>query len=255
MKFFHSILFTSILLFTACSKDEDTDDLINLSDYIESNQNFELINELIACAAGDSEKITPLETEVSLFFYPIEGSYEFRCFETKTTDIQKDNYNNYEEKSYDLINVFGGYLKKFLVKDTGGEKWAIVTYKRDGKLHICNPVRYKHYSKPSEFNNDLIQTSSNATGPFFEWENGRENDNAIFFQVISDENDNNNLITGTYTYDLKFQYYDTSNVVLNITSNNTNTTLETGAPYNFTLMGVSEDNWVNLVCMDNFIAQ
>lgn len=255
MKFFYSILFASILIFSACSKDEDKSELSNLSDYIEENQDYELINELIACAAGDAEENTPLETEVSLFFYPIEGSYEFRCFETTSADVQKDNYSNYEEKSYDLVNVFDGYLKKFLVKDTGAEKWAIVTYKRDGKLHICTPVRYKHYSKPSEFNNDLLQVSNNETELLFEWQNGRETDNAIFFQVVSDETNNNSLITGTYTYDQWFRYYDTSNVVLNITSSNADTQLQSGAPYNFTLMGVSEDNWVNLVCMDSFNAQ
>lgn len=253
LKLLYSIFFASLLLFTACSKDEDTSELVNLSSYLGKNQDFEITNELIACAAGDFEKNTPLETEVSLFFYPLDGAYDFHCFETESTDDQKDDYDNYEQKPYDLIDVFGGYLKKFLVKETGSEKWAIVTYKREGKIHICNPVRYKHYSKPSEFNNNLLAVSSNDTGPLFEWGNGREEDNAIFFQVISDEN--NDLITGTYTYDKFFQYYDTSNVVLNITSPDADTELQSGSPYNFTLMGVSEDNWVNLVCTNTFNAQ
>lgn len=253
MKFIYSFFIASLVLFTSCSKDDSSSESINLSSYLENNQDFELVNELIACAAGDYQKNTPLETEVSLFFYPLNGAYDFHCFETNSIDQAKDEYENYEQKSYDLLDVFGGYLKKFLVADTGGEKWAIVTYKREGKIHICNPVRYKHYSKPSEFNNDLLEITTNEMGPLFEWENGIEADNAIFFQVISDAN--NDLITGTYTYDKWFQYYNTSNVVLNITAADANTELQNGAAYHFTLMGVSEDNWVNLVCMGNFEGQ
>lgn len=49
-------------------------------------------------------------------------------------------------------------------------------------------------------------------------------------------------------------YYNTSNVVLNITTQ-TPPSLIVGNNYNFTLMDVSEDNWVNLVIQKTFKAQ
>ena len=69
-------------------------------------------------------------------------------------------------------------------------------------------------------------------------------ENVIYFQVISDTD--NNLISGTYTIEKNFTFYDLDNVVFNITDPNANPTLEPNKTYNFTLMGVSEDNWVNL---------
>ena len=88
--------------------------------------------------------------------------------------------------------------------------------------------------------------------PKFVWEDNAVGDNAIYFQVISD--DQNNLISGTYTYDNYFQFYDLENVVLNITTQ-TPQPLTLNQEYNFTLMDVSEDNWVNWVVLKTFEAK
>ena len=52
-----------------------------------------------------------------------------------------------------------------------------------------------------------------------------------------------NLISGTYTYEPNFTFYDLSNVVLNITDTSSVPLLKENSTYTFTLMGVSEDNW------------
>ena len=88
--------------------------------------------------------------------------------------------------------------------------------------------------------------------PNFSWEDGSYSDTKIYFQVVSD--DENNLISGTYTFESMFQFYDLENVVLNITKG-TPDMLERSADYNFTLMGVSEDNWVNLFSQKSFRIQ
>jgi len=75
------------------------------------------------------------------------------------------------------------------------------------------------------------------------WDEGKYKDSKIYFHVISD--DANNVLSGTYTFERNFQYYKLDNVVLNVTQG-TPPVLESGAFYNFTLLGVSEDNWVNL---------
>ena len=86
--------------------------------------------------------------------------------------------------------------------------------------------------------------------PTFKWVDGSIKENVIYFQVISDEA--NNLISGTYTYEKEFTFYDLSNVVFNITDPNTNPELQPNSDYKITLMGVSEDNWVNLYMEEEF---
>ena len=79
--------------------------------------------------------------------------------------------------------------------------------------------------------------------PIFEWEDGRFDDTVIYFQAVLTEN--NDLLSSTYTFDKNFQYYNLDNVVLNITEVEP-PSLEENINYGFTLLAVSEDNWVNL---------
>ena len=77
--------------------------------------------------------------------------------------------------------------------------------------------------------------------PKFTWQAGTIKETAIYFEIISTEN--NNLRSGTYIYNKWFQYYNLSNTILNITRTSLpNLLVENN--YNFALMCVSEDNWV-----------
>ncbi|MGI9551707.1 MAG: hypothetical protein ACR2MT_10935, partial [Aurantibacter sp.] len=112
------------------------------------------------------------------------------------------------------------------------------------KVHLCNPIRIKKDSKPTEYLPDSVAvTNINTIMPRFEWSDGTHDDSVIYFQVVSDNQDD--LLSGTYTNDRNFRYYDTTNVVLNITRE-LPPQLDPNGAYKFTLMGVSEDNWVNL---------
>ena len=83
--------------------------------------------------------------------------------------------------------------------------------------------------------------------PIFTWPDNLVGDNAIYFQIVS--NDNNDLLSGTYTKENQFQYYKLDNVTLNITQQNP-PSLQNGITYKFTLMDVSTDNWVNAVTLN-----
>jgi hypothetical protein len=72
---------------------------------------------------------------------------------------------------------------------------------------------------------------------------------AIYFQVVSDDSDD--LLSGTYTFETQFKYYDLDNVVLNVTRE-TPPDLIPDQTYGFTLMGVSENNWVNTFAQISF---
>tara|TARA_B110000037_G_scaffold188288_1_gene219533 strand:- start:56975 stop:57187 length:213 start_codon:yes stop_codon:yes gene_type:complete len=61
-----------------------------------------------------------------------------------------------------------------------------------------------------------------------------------------------NLISGTYTYEKNFTFYDLTNVVLNIKDVDPALALQPNRTYRITMMAVSQDNWVNLLCEKKF---
>jgi len=242
-----------ILLFFSCKKELATVkyDTSILSDYIKSESvQFVLTNQLIACAAStDLADLEQSAFPISIFYYPIKGAYDIKYFEINNIGSDQSNYTNYTFQDLLQVPVFNGYLGRFkcnVSKDT----WCIVTYKTPRKLHICNPIKIKHYSQPTLFAPQVITVQHNRVQPKFSWIDSTSINNAIYFQVVSDTADN--LISGTYTYDKYWNFYDLSNVVLNIRDVSPIPTLANDTKYNLTLMGVSKDNWVNIVGQKEF---
>lgn len=221
-----------------------------LSDYIALNADLE-IDFLIACAAGKQGGMHGIAAEpTAIYFYPEEGATDYRYYEANDVadSISFDQYNRVD---LPLSPLFNGYLQRWNHDSFEGERMAIVTYVTEGKIHISDPIRIKTNPKPTEVN-DLVEIEVQDSVVHFEWQDGVIDENVIYFQVITD--DNGNLMSGTYTYDRSWTFYDTSNVVLNITAD-ANPTLQSGSDYTFTMMAVSEDNWVNLLIQKGFVAQ
>lgn len=239
-----------LLLCLSCEKKENRElDPDVLEDYIELNSDLEL-TDLIACAGGRAEGLfNNMSEPTSVFFYPISGAIDFRYFETESL-ADSSSFSNYKAKALPNDPMFNGYLWKFNNLSFEGERMGVVTYKTPGKLHVCTPIRLKTNVKPSELNASLVTIVENGVNPTFTWEDGQIEENVIYFQVISDAE--GNLISGTYTYEKNFTFYDLSNVVLNITDASSSPMLVSGQNYIFTMMGVSEDNWVNLIIEKEF---
>ncbi len=244
------IFIALVLLIVACGKDDDLQLQESiLADYIELNSDLELAD-LVACAGGNEEGLLGLpSTPTDVVFYPIEGAVDFRYFEAENVADSLD-YSKYIAKDLSDEPVFNGYLWKFNNTPFPGERMGIVTYKTPGKLHVCSPVRLKKNVKPTEVNSDLVNVVENGVMPSFFWEDGTIAENIIYFQVISDSE--NNLISGTYTVEREFTFYDLSNVVFNITDSTFTPTLQPNRNYKFSLMGVSEDNWINFFAEQEF---
>ncbi|MCF7567680.1 hypothetical protein L3X37_04785 [Sabulilitoribacter arenilitoris] len=237
-------IFVSFLVFTSCLNDND-DNLGNTLDVYILNKSFEM-GAVIACAASDEKT-----NDVLTFYYPEAGAINIRFYETQNAQVNKDDFSNYLLNDLYSEPLFNGYLGRF-PQSSPNEKWVIVTFELDGEIKISNPIRIKHLTKPTVWNDEVAIDQSQSGMPNFKWEHNAFGDNAIYFQVVSDEQ--NNLLSGTYTYDNDFQYYDISNVVLNVTTD-APPELIIGNSYNFTLMDVSEDNWVNWVIQKTFDAQ
>lgn len=233
----------TLTLLASCSSDSDITLPRNLQEYIDANASLEL-DEVIACAATAKGS----NTTSHIFYYPISGATDIRYYETDSANVNENDFSIYRRKDLSQQDVFGGKLQRF-TKSSEIETWGIVTYVTDGKLHKSNPIRLKNATKMSEYSDTVVIDSTNKTMPVFTWDDGTIKENIIYFQVISDEEDN--FISGTYTTEKTFTYYDTSNVVLNINTV-TPADLEADKTYNFTLMAVSLDNWVNLIIEKTF---
>ncbi len=243
MKFIWYIGVLAVLL--SCSSNSDLPNENTLARYT-LNETTET-GAVIACAGSDMET-----NDVLVFYYPENGAIDVRLYETVDVEVDNSNFLNYTRIESEFIPFFNGTLGKF-VRSLAVEKWIIVTYELNGEIKISNPIRTKQIEKPSVWNDEVTIDQDTSTMPIFNWINNAFGDNAIYFQIISDEE--NNLLSGTYTSENEFQYYNTSNVILNITPE-TPPNLTVGTSYNFTLMDVSVDNWVNLFILNkNFIAQ
>lgn len=232
-------LFYSFLFLMSCSNDEL--ELTTLATYL--NTSDVVLDNVIACAASN-------ETDdlVSVFLYPRPDASNIKYFEATSDTIDKNNFESYEPIDAPVSDVFNGFMKKFDVA-IAEEKWVIVTFEEDNKIHVSNPIRIKNLSKPTEYTAANVNIQENSTTPLITWEDALYDDNRIYFQVISDAD--NNLLSGTYTFDLFFRYYELDNVVLNITPS-TPPNLQPNGMYGFTLLAVSEDNWVNLFAETKF---
>lgn len=237
-------ILVSLLIFTSCFKDDNDELLDSLAQYT-LNKPFEK-GAVIACAASDKDT-----NAILTFYYPEAGASNIRFFETKTAQVNKDDFSKYKQTNIQSEPFFNGHLGKF-TQASANEKWIIVTFELGGEIKISNPIRSKQKTKPTVWIDAVTIDQSNSKMPNFSWQNNAVGDNAIYFQVVSDAQ--NNLLSGTYTYDSYFQYYNTSNVVLNVTTQ-APPELIVGNDYNFTLMDVSEDNWVNLVILKTFKAE
>lgn len=234
------------LLIVACSSDDSNslDAIVTLADLID--QNDIEIGSVIACASGSENP-----NEIIAYVYPRPEATDLRYFETSNATVDKDDYNEYLPIDVPIEDFFNGYLKTF-TRQTIEEKWVIISFRESGILHLSNPIRLKHQAANTVFTDQITVDQSELGMPLFTWDNLSNEDNAIYFQVVSDQTDE--LLSGTYTFEEQFQYYQLDNVVLNITEE-TPPDIIPETNYGFTLMGVSEDNWVNVLAQRSFVAE
>lgn len=237
--------FTFLLFIAVSCSDNDDSFLENTLAFYINNQTFEM-GAVISCAAS-----TANSNEVLVFFYPENKAIDIRFYETSNLDVDENDFSLYEKVVINSKPFFNGYLGKFQ-KDFPEENWVIVTFELDGEIKLSNPIRIKHITKPTVWTNEVVINQDQSTMPEFTWTANANGENAIYFEVVSDAV--NNLLSGTYTYENHFQYYNTSNIVLNITTQ-IPPNLSINENYNFTMMDVSIDNWVNTVIEKPFIAK
>lgn len=235
-----------LISFISCTNEDNAVDtsITNLLELVD--QVPHKTGTVIACASG-----SVIDQEIIVYLYPRPGVTTIRYFETDAIDVDPADLSNYNLLNLELTDFFNGYLKKF-TRTTDRERWVIASFMENGILQLSNPIRLKHRSQNTQFVNTVNIDLTIPTAPDFSWKMHSTDRDAIYFQVVSDAQ--NNLLSGTYTFDTQFQYYELDNVVLNITRE-TPLDLVLGATYGFTVMGVSEDNWVNFLLQRSFVVE
>ena len=197
---------------------------------------------IIACAAGmPNGFMGETSYPVSVFFYPVQGASSFRYYETNSDNVNQWDYSQYQEKTTSSISVFNGYLRRFQLPNNKN-RWGIVTYKVNDSVRKCDPIYIKVNDQATIWAPHKIDVISNGINPTFTWEEYPQFDNTIHFNVVSDSLEN--LISGTYTNDTAWTFYNLTPVTLNIRDVTPAPVLNSSSKYTFTLMSVSSDNWV-----------
>ena len=246
MKLKYLLLFVAFsVFFYSCSEDNDITIPRNLEEYVASISNKGDFGEVIACAASASASLC------YIFYYLEEGAKDIRYYEADSLNVDQNDFSKYRRKELTTTAVFGGKLERFSRTDTK-ENWCLVTYILDGNLHTSNPIRLKNETSLTGWTDIVTIEYPEILTPKFTWSDFDITDNDIYFQVIS-ETVTDNFISGTYTYDKVFQYFDDSNIEQNINVPETPEDLVADTEYLFTMMAVSADNWVNLIIQKTFI--
>ncbi len=249
------ILIVTVVL-AGCGEDDPNFPADSLASYIQTSGLPVQEDSLIACAisaksnSGQSNPDFPIE----VIFYPLNEISDIRYYESSETIQSVGDYSLLKRKTLSTQPMFNGYLQKFLHPGVEEKLIGVVTYIRNNKLFISDGIHVQTDSNPTEYDDNLISiTQTSALSPLFSWSDGTKTDNVIYFQVLAD--DAQNLISGTYTLDNQFQFYNLENVVLNIRDIDPSPSLQLGATYNFWVFGVNADNWVNFIAQKQFIAQ
>ncbi len=243
-RFLQIVIVLSIVI--SCTSDNDITVPRNLEEYLEVNT-LNTNTDVIACA-GNADENTDL---VYIYYFPPKEAEDVRYYEADSLNVDITDLSKFRRRNLSSESVFGGKLKRF--SRTGeAESWCLVTYLLNDQLVTSNPIRLKNKTNPTQWTKETAINYKTVTEPNFNWKDLKIDDSVIYFQAFT-EIEENSFISGTYTEETFYQYNDTSNVILDINEGTVPESLEEEKEYLFTMLGVSEDNWINIVDERNFI--
>lgn len=242
MKIRFIYLFFTIFLFQSCSNEleEPTSLLTQVIKFYEDLEQAQMV-----AFATSAEGISDTSY---VYFYPVEGATNFQYFQTSTAQNVSTNLANYNVRDLEIEDVFGGKLKRF-VRTSRTDVYCIVTYQANGIFYRSLPVEIKDQRVGTNFTSFVTIDQSQPLMPNFIWSD--QGQNSLYFQVISDANQN--FLSGTFTTTNQFQYGSSDNVIANINSEDPPALIEND-DYNFTLFSMEENFWVDLVIQATFTA-
>ena len=149
----------------------------------------------------------------------------------------------------DDSSVFGNQFRSFTRSGTS-ESWYLLTYEIDGIVYKSNPIQLRNISQPTVYTNDVTIDFPESLKPRFIWDNSGLT-NTEYLHVLL--NSSSEFVSGVYTQNTTFEYFDTSTTTSQISTTAPDLILENR--YNCTILGFSNENWVNLNIQKSFDAE
>ena len=165
--------------------------------------------------------------------------------------MSPSDFSNYKRRSLTDIPQFDGAFRRFS-RSSATEVWCLVTYISEGKLYISAPIRTKNQTRQTEWKTTVAIDYTTTLKPVFTWLDTSYAESETYFQVFTKKDAT--LLSGTFTIENTFQYYNESNIIGKIHTG-TPEELVLDEDYKFFLYGLSSDNWINIVIQNIFIAQ
>ena len=226
-----------LLVLASCNKKPEQSDLERfIADNHGRSEDF-----LIACAAGNMNSFMgDSETPIHVFFYNVDDAASAMLY-VKSEEGNKDELCYYSQANKVPESLFNGRMGRFKVSNEYAGKWVVVVYNTGTSYHISDPILLRADTHPTFDITSKIVVQGSPLQPEFNWFSDYVKGNVIYFSLIS--NSNKDFVSGVYTTEKAWNFYDLSNVVLNVTPE-MNPMLDSQESYTYTNMGVGIDNWV-----------
>jgi hypothetical protein len=232
-----TVIIIGLFVLASCNKKSEES---HLEQFIAENQGLSE-DFLIACAAGNmNEFMGSTERPISVFYYNVDGASTATLY-VKSEEGTKDEFCYYSKVEEVPESLFNGRMGRFAVTSEYAGKWVIVAYNTGTTYNISDPILMRADTHPTVDINADIEIFGTSTEPEFNWLSDNVAGNVIYFSLITNASDD--FVSGVYTEEKMWNFYDLSNVVLNVTPT-MNPTLSTQESYTYINMGVGEDNWV-----------
>ncbi|MFD1553214.1 hypothetical protein DNU06_15235 [Putridiphycobacter roseus] len=220
---------------------------LNLAAYLSENAALEQGDILVFAAKAIDPELYPQGTgniKPTVYFHAENNADDFKYFELK------DKEEPYDYKSYKPINkypiviepLFNGEVSSFSIPTENNEKFIVITYKSSDKLYVSSPIKLET-NKIEKATEDLLTITTSNNTATFTWEDKTAQSNTTYLQLINDST--GTLISGTYTQDKTFTTADFSNVTDRFME--TNLALNPNSKYYISVIGISENNWANML--------
>jgi hypothetical protein len=189
---------------------------------------------------------------ISVFYLPPENSTEYKYFESDKYNINVNDLTTFYEKKLESIAEFSGSFIRFLHPSLDFPRWARISCKKNGQILISNAFMINTMSDSTKYCPGLLAFDfDRPTQPLFSWYNDTIPGTSMYLQLLSGADQE--IISGTFTTDHYFQFYDLSNVIRNIHDVTPLPVLTKGQICTFTLMGLGPDYWVEMMSDTTFM--
>lgn len=184
-----------------------------------------------------------------IYFNAVEGATNFQYFQTNSFSKVPTNLDNYNVKDFELQDVPGSNLKRFVRTETF-DVHSIITYQANGIFYKSHPVEIKWRRQGTDYTGFININQTESLKPIFTWDASEFS--TTYLQIVSDEM--NSFLSGTFTEQTQFQYGSMDNVLSTVHAE-TPPDLVLDENYSITVFFIDEDFWVTSISQAFFTAR